>query len=69
MFNIQELFKETSIYNTQKNYSNLKQIVVQLLKYSKYIPYIFILYTKKYIKKTQRKAAKQQAKTPKLNLL
>ena len=69
MFNIQELFKETGIDNTWKNYSNLKRIAVQLQKCGKYIPYIFILYTKKYIEKTQRKAAKWQAKNPKLNLL
>jgi hypothetical protein len=32
MFNIQELYKETGIDNTWKNYSDLKRIVVQLRK-------------------------------------
>jgi len=51
MFDIQELFEETGIDNTWRNHSNLKRIAVQLQKRSKYIPYIFMLYTKKYIEK------------------
>ena len=67
MFNMQELFEETGIDNTQKNYSDLKWIAVQLQKYSKYIPYIFILYIKKIYKKDTKKAAEWRAKNPKLN--
>ena len=68
MFDIQELFEETGIDNTWRNHSNSKRIAVQLQKRGKYIPYIFMLYTKKYIEKTQRKAAERRAKNPKLNL-
>ena len=46
MFNLQELYKETGIDNTWRNYSDSKRIAVQLQRQYMYIHYNYKVYTK-----------------------